>query len=232
MNIINKEHKNKFSTNIIFSEIGLKYCIILCISICFSIAFFLSPIFETTNFIPINWWRLPLGFVVYFIFIVILTFAIKYYHNNYNNNEEKKISNKFVFFISFIIFFLLGIIYLLIYYPGIGMYDTIVIIKDENSLGIAKQHPWFYVIFIHFIVKIAKFFGGNYETALVLESLFQIISYSFLCSYILFWLNKKNIKLIPLLFVFSIYTFNPILNLYKITLFKDILFSIVNMHRL
>lgn len=43
----------------------------------------------------------------------------------------------------------------------------------------------------------------------------------------LVWLNKKNIKLIPLLLVFSIYAFNPILNLCKIALLKDIPFSIV-----
>lgn len=212
------------------SNINIKYFLVLFIAICFSIAYFLSPIFETTNFIPINWFRLPYGFVLYIFLLTILVFAIKYYHqidNTKCNNKDYKISNKFLFIISFIIFFLLGIFYLLIYYPGTGMYDTIAIIGNENSLGYAKQHPWFYIIFIHFIVKIAKFFGGNYETALVLESLFQIFCYSLLCSYLLVWLNKKNIKLIPLLLVFSIYAFSPILNLYKIALFKDILFSIV-----
>ena len=74
------------------------------------------------------------------------------------------------------------------------MYDSIAIINNENSLGYAKQHPWFYIIFMHFLVKIAKFFGGNYETALVIESLFQIFCYSLLCSYLLIWLNKKNMK--------------------------------------
>ena len=212
------------------SKINIKYFLVLFIAICFSIAYFLSPIFETTNFIPINWFRLPYGFVLYIFLLTILVFAIKYYHQIENtkcNNKDYKISNKFLFIISFIIFFLLGIFYLLIYYPGTGMNDTIHIIKNENNLEIAQVHPWFYVIFIHFIVKIVKFFGGNYETALVLESLFQIFCYSLLCSYLLVWLNKKNIKLIPLLLVFSIYAFSPILNLYKVALFKDILFSIV-----
>ena len=225
-----KQNRADLSLATIFSEKVLKYFLVLFIAICFSIAYFLSPIFETTNFIPINWFRLPYGFVLYILLLTILVFAIKYYHQIENtkfNNKDYKVSNKLLFLISFIIFFLLGIFYLLIYYPGTGMYDTIAIIGNENSLGYAKQHPWFYIIFIHFIVKIAKFFGGNYETALVLESLFQIFCYSLLCSYLLVWLNKKNIKLIPLLLVFSIYAFSPILNLYKIALFKDILFSIV-----
>ena len=64
----NEEQKTNFYFNIIFSEIGLKYCIILFIAICFSIAYFLSPIFETTNIIPINWFRLPFAFFYIFFF--------------------------------------------------------------------------------------------------------------------------------------------------------------------
>ena len=106
-----KQDRTDLSLSIIFSEKVLKYCIILFIAICFSTAYFLSPIFETTNFIPINWFRLPYGFVLYILLLTILVFAIKYYHQIENtkcNNKDYKISNKFLFIISFLISVLLN----------------------------------------------------------------------------------------------------------------------------
>ena len=212
--------------HLFLSKINIKYFIILFISIFFSIAYFLSPIFGTTNFIPINWFRLPLGLFLYFLSLIILVFAVKYYHQIYNN-KDYNISNRLIFLISFIILSLIGIFYLLIYYPGVGFCDTINIIIIENSLGYAKQHPWFYIVFIHFIVRVSKFFGGNYETAFFISSLFQVFCYSILFSYFIIWLHKKQLKFLPLLFIFLVWAFSPILNLYKILLVKDILYSFI-----
>lgn len=130
-----------------------------------------------------------------------------------------------VFLLSFALIFSVGLIYLLIYYPGVGMYDTLAILTERKPLGMAHQHPWFYCFLIDMIVNVSFASGGGYETALVVESLLQISVVAAVSAYCISWLHSKGCKRISLLICLVIYSFWPILNFHMISLLKDVPFS-------
>ncbi|MCD7945718.1 MAG: DUF6020 family protein, partial [Clostridiales bacterium] len=100
-------------------------------------------------------------------------------------------------------------------------------ILSTTSLGVAKQHPWFYCLLIQWMVQAVFFFGGGYEVAFVVESLIQITIAAAVSAHCVTWLKSKGVSKIPLLAVLSVYAFCPILNLYTISLFKDVPFAYV-----
>lgn len=114
--------------------------------------------------------------------------------------------------------------------PFVGLlsayYDSVAIIK--SGAGMARQHPWFYCMIIEAITNIAVKFGG-YETAFVAESMLQIIIAASISTHCLLWLRHKGINPYLLSLLFVIYAFCPIINLYMITLFKDVPISYLYM---
>lgn len=211
----------------------LKYCyrfrpmhfLVLFTAILFGIAYMLTPYLLQGNSNPLNIYRLPIGIVSFLFVFCVAFYAVQWYHQPACKAHVKmKCSNRVLFWSSFFLIFAVGVFWLLIYYPGVGMYDTIGIIKDEN-FAIAKQHPWFYIFLIQLVVRITFSFGGGYEAALVAESLLQITVAAAVSAHCVVWLKRRNVGKLPLLMILSIYAFCPILNLYMISLFKDIPFS-------
>lgn len=129
--------------------------------------------------------------------------------------------------IIFMIFFLIGVFFLLLYYPGVGMYDSIYILSTD-SWYVASQHPWLYCFIIRCLRKAVIYLGGDYETVLVVCSLLQIILCSAVYTYNLIWLRKKGLCLRGEIFCLITYlVFTPILFMHMIALYKDIPFSLV-----
>ncbi len=138
--------------------------------------------------------------------------------------DELSISSKAIFFTNFFAVALLGLIYQIIYYPALCNNDTIFIIR--GGLGTSSQHPWEYIIILRAIRKIAKALGGSDSTALLFLALIQNIGIAFAYSHCLVWLKEKRVSKIPLLIADVFLLVCPILNLYKITLIKDVPFAI------
>lgn len=142
------------------------------------------------------------------------------------NKQKSKLSDKQMFFLLFSVMTLVGLFYLLIYWPGTGMYDTTYIIKADHW-GVARQHPWFYCLCVALIVDFVQALGGDYNVAIPFLSFLQIAFTALLYSGALIWLRKKGINKILWWALAAIYTFYPIFNMYMVTLFKDIPYSLL-----
>lgn len=137
---------------------------------------------------------------------------------------NKNISNKMVFIVSFVGILLSGLLFLISFYPGNIMVDTLYILK--NTIGMSAQHPLFYICLVTVPFKIFEFIFNNQNIAVFLTCLSQLIIISAIISLIITWFNKKfknNILTIILLLYFSLI---PVISNYNTTLVKDSIFCI------
>ncbi len=194
------------------------------ISTLFGVAHFMTQKFsenaDGTNKLAL----IPKGILAFCFGLLIAYFLVRWYQKH-GNIVTIRLSSGKLFIICFTIFFVVGVFWLLVYYPGVGMYDTIAILKDD--LRMAQQHPWFYCLIIRYLVRTVLFFGGDYEYALVAESMLQIIVSGLIYSHCIVWLKNKGLGRIPLLVIILFFALDPMLNLYRISLFKDIPFSLL-----
>ena len=166
-----------------------------------------------------------------FLFIIgLVIFCSIYYVNNAmrlcSNKSAPaiKINDKLYFFINFFINCAIGILTQLLYFPGVLSNDTAIIILVGKH--IAGQHPWIYIAFLKVLKKIVHLLGGTDYALIIIAVIFQIIIISLSYSLCLVWLKRKCVPKFSLILISCFYALCPILNLYKVTLIKDIPFSL------
>ena len=154
-------------------------------------------------------------FVIYLLFKLLGLVKIR---NNKNN-----FSNRFVIIASFIGIFISGLLFLLTYYPGSNMNDTLYIIKSPFSS--ATQHPLVYNLFLSGVFRIFNEIFNNLNSAFFFTSIIQLMIMDVIITYVIYFFNNKiNNKIITsLLLLFFI--FLPIVSNYNTVLIKDSLFS-------
>lgn len=192
-------------------------------AVMFAVCFMMTPVIADSDS-PINPALFVCGLLLWGISFVLIRWITKRVNENVRN-DVLNISDKKAFIISFAAICLVGVWYLLVYYPGTGMMDTLVILR--SGVISANQHPWLYCTLVEDIVAIVLFYGGNYECALVIWSILQILTVAFVYSYIIVWLKNKQINTVVWALMSGVYIFCPILNLYMITLLKDVIYSLV-----
>ncbi len=195
----------------------------VCLTILFGIAYLLTPVF-TFDKTP-----QPPQYTNFFIGILIfgLSTAILFWVSQWNwsaKNYPWTLTK--TFFVSFSLVVLVGLFYLVVYYPGTGMIDTLNILVSKD-LEVADQHPWSYVYLNEAVVKLVKLFGGGYEAALVVLSLIQIFLTAVVYSYCIVWLQKKGLALLALIPIALFLIFCPFLDIAMVSIFKDMLFSLL-----
>lgn len=164
---------------------------------------------------------LGISSLIYVFFSIIVIRLIKYI-----NNSNNKINN--VFKISFIIIFGIYLIYYLIYYPGILTGDSI----DEinmilGNVPLNDHHTVFHIIFLYIPFKITSLFTNNINICIGAITLLQIIIMSLILSYTINYLYKKNTPKVLLIGFILYYALLPINGFYSITMWKDIIFSLL-----
>ena len=165
-------HKKYNKNKIKYTRLSKKFIIIV-FSILFGLSYMITPVLkENTKDIPLNVFLFLTGFFIFYLSIIIVTFAVKWYHLK-NKDKELVCGDKLFFLLICMLNMMIGMVYLLIYYPGVGMYDSVSILTDSN-LSMAVQHPWFYCMLIRGLVNIVFFFGGDYEVAFVVQSIIQM----------------------------------------------------------
>lgn len=140
------------------------------------------------------------------------------------NKTNKNITYKTIFLISFIGIFLSGLIFLLSFYPGNIMIDTLYIFKYGR--GMSAQHPLFYIFIVNIPFKLFKFIFKNEITAIFLTCLSQLTIISLIISFVITWFNKTFKNRILTILLISYFTLIPIISNYNTTLVKDSLFCI------
>ena len=159
--------------------------------------------------------------LIYVIFSIVLTRMIKYKSNTSNN-----INN--VFMISFIIMFAVYLVYYLIYFPGILTGDSI----DEinmilGNVTLNDHHTIFHIIFLYIPFKLTSIFTNNINICVGVTTLTQIIIMSLILAYSINYLYKRNTPKYILIGIITYYALLPINGFYSITLWKDIIFSLL-----
>ena len=134
-----------------------------------------------------------------------------------------KISDKTFWLINAGSILIVGLIFLLIYYPATASNDTVYMI--QNPMGYVSQHPWLYLLFIYCLKAVTFKIGGGYTQLLVLLVALQILLISVAYAYSVTWLKKQDLAAVPLVLISVFYVFCPILDLYMISVMKDVPFS-------
>lgn len=123
-----------------------------------------------------------------------------------------------------ILFFLCWFPFLLAFYPGTGMNDTVNIIKVGTS--ITNQFPWPYVYFIHEGSKVSIFLFGTAEPWLFICSLLQMGLMASGLSFGIHWINKLSGNSYLSLLLSAFFAFTPIMSNYVIAILRDPLYSL------
>ena len=186
----------------------------------FALAFSFTKVFNPDTVQKFNWLTFVIGLILFFGIIMIADF----FSSCWKEGKLLKISSKAFFVLNFIAIFLIGILFQVIYYPATSNNDTVYMIR--GGLGTSGQHPWEYIILVRAFQKIARILGETDNEALLLFCFFQIIIISLACAYCLTWLKEKGVPKTPLIIIDAFFLFCPILNLYKIPLVKDVLFTV------
>lgn len=170
-----------------------------------------------------------LGYCILFYSCIILLYN---YLNKLKltiNTEQPNIftANKKTFFICFWIIFCSYIPYFLTYFPGILTPDS----KNQiiQSLGLSalnNNHPILHTFIIGIFMKISTLFN-NYNVGVAIYSLFQMLLMSAVFSFVIYYMEKKNIPKIFRILTLLFYAFYPVHSLYSITMWKDIPFALV-----
>ena len=142
--------------------------------------------------------------------------------------EKKKLfaNKKTKYSIIFLLIILCWIPYLLSYYPGIITPDPGWQISQVMGVcELSNHHPILHTGIIAIAVNLGLIVFGNLEAGICIYSIISMCVMSTIFTFILYYLEKKNVPLIVRLIVLLNYMFNPVHAYYSITMWKDIFFS-------
>ena len=171
----------------------------------------------------------PILFLTAFLCFLLIPNVLTSFTSKFSHNSKTPLcfcSDQILFGILFVLFFSIGIWNLLVYYPGTGGMDALAILTSPVS-SVGAQHPWFYCLIVNILLRAAFKLGGDYETALVVCSLLQIITMALVFSGILLWLRRKQIPALVWFIIASMYLLYPLFHIYSVTLLKDVPFSLM-----
>lgn len=162
-----------------------------------------------------------IGLICYILIILLFKLLDKIKLKNY----KKEYSNKIICIISFLGIFITNLIFLITYYPGSNMNDTLFIISGPISSS--GQHPIIYNLWLSCTYNIFYKLFNNMNLAYFLTSIVQVIIMTSIITLIIRWFNKKFKNKTATIILLIYYIFIPIVSNYNIVLIKDSLFSIV-----
>lgn len=131
---------------------------------------------------------------------------------------------------AMLIWIILVLIYLpwyLFCFPGVISQDTADQINDAVTLdGIRDHHSAFLTLMMRFVLLPVRSLTGSMQTGVALISLLQMLIVAFVFAAAFEWIRRyvRNRTLQALIFLW--YAVYPINNLYSVTLWKDVLFSV------
>lgn len=133
-----------------------------------------------------------------------------------------------VFIVSFIIIFICYLIYYIAYYPGILSSDSI----DEinmvlGNVKINDHHTIFHIIFIMIPFKIMNIMTDNINICIGAVSFIQMLLVSLTYAYVLNFLYKRKVSVKIIIGMLLYYVILPVNGFYSITIWKDIVFSLM-----
>ena len=195
------------------------------LALVFGICYMLTPAMAKGATTPVQWYLLPVGIAIFLAIFAALVFLVHLYRKRDPRCRLSPKGYRIFYWAVFLCNILAGVLFLLLYHPGTGNYDTLAILK--NDFGMARQHPSLYIAYVYILRQIVMFLGGNYQTVIVVNSILTIVLVSFAYTEMLRFLKRVGVPFLVLLLISLLYTLSPIFNLYKVTFLKDVPFSIL-----
>jgi hypothetical protein len=175
--------------------------------------------FEQFTYKDIVNWAL-LSFFIYVVLINIVKFLFKQKWFFFIYKSKTKI---WLFSVSFILICWLP--YFLSYYPGNLSADSFSTINQITGvLPMGNHHPVFFTIFVKALYTMGLFFAGS-NFGVAFYSMTQMLILASVLSYSIYWFAKKGIPIYILILITVFFALNPVIAMYSITMWKDVLFG-------
>lgn len=161
--------------------------------------------FDYIFFIP----TIILSIIIYIIFKYLLTLLSKIEIRT----SSKVWNHRTTFICSFVSILLTGLLFLLTFYPGTCMVDTLQLLADP--VGYSFQYPLLYSLFFSKLYYFFYSVFGSMNVAFFLISLIQLIFMTTILSYLITWSHKvfkSNIFTLLTIIYFNICTIFTNLN--------------------
>ena len=168
-------------------------------------------------------------FAYFSLFTSIIIWLYRFI-DSYKSNENigkirSLIDNKKSILVIALIILVFWMPYFIKFYPGILSPDSISQMNQVAEIQeLGNHHPVFHTILISLFVKIGTLFG-DYNTGVAVYSIFQMITMSLIFSFTVYYLNKKKLPILIIILAFLFFTIYPIMGIYSVTMWKDILFG-------
>lgn len=162
----------------------------------------------------------------------ILMIIIKNLPNAINKIKKVKeykffTNNKKSIFIVAIIIFLAYIPYILNYYPGNVLIDSVIqILQGTETLPLTNHHPVLHTQIISICMQIGKTVFNSYQTGAFIYTLIQTITTSLIFSFSIYYMARKKVPVVIRVLALLFYMFCPTICFYTVTMYKDIPFAL------
>ena len=124
-----------------------------------------------------------------------------------------------------IIMFVCWIPYLILYYPGFILGDSVSSIEQAlGSAGLSNHHPVLYTLFIRTCIRIGMMYG-NLAFGIAIYSVLQMFFVSFSLAKMISWLSKHGCPMLILCMITGCFALMPFFGQVSVAMWKDPLFG-------
>ncbi len=145
------------------------------------------------------------------------------------NIKEYKLftaNKRSIVFIAIIIF-MAYVPYILNYYPGSVLIDSVIqILQGTGAMELTNHHPVLHTQIIAICMNIGKGIFNSYQTGAFIYTLIQAITTAIIFSFCLYYMAKKKVPVIIRVGAMLFYMFCPHICFYTITMYKDTPFAL------
>ena len=126
------------------------------------------------------------------------------------------------------IIFFAYIPYILNYYPGNVLIDSVIqILQGTGAIELTNHHPVLHTLIIGICMKIGSGIFGSYQTGAFIYTILQTLATSIIFSFCIYYMAKKEIPVFFRVLALLFYMFCPTVCFYTITMYKDIPFALM-----
>lgn len=175
--------------------------------------------FEAFQLLDLFHWVLFCAIV--FVIVVPLLFLIC----RYAASPEVKQHGKKTWLLASGIIFLCWLPYFLIFYPGNLSNDSFsTLYQLSGAAPLSNHHPIMFTLFVGAVYKVGLLFG-NREVGVACYSIVQMLLLASILGFNIYWFAKKGVHRFVLLLITLFFSLNPVIAMYAITMWKDVLFG-------
>ena len=187
----------------------------------------LSGIISTTNTFIKAGFKFLANFILFFVLLAFIFEKMSNVNHPIKTSYSLKKIKKFSILV-FILCFICYTLYLLSYFPGMLSFDSL--FQIQQGLGMyemTSHHPIFHTLVITLCMKLGVICFNSYEIGTAIFSLLQILFMSFTFSFTIYYLLRKGLPKILIIFSSIFYIFYPVMAIYSITMWKDVPFALM-----